>query len=72
VERALSRMKAGAAVVVTHADVIRAIVAHYLETDLQTMRHIQIGHASVTALAITGSSGTLLCLNSLPDLGWLK
>lgn len=72
VERALSRMKAGSAVVVTHADVIRAIVAHYLETDLQTMRHIQIGHASVTALAINGSSGTLLCLNSLPDLGWLK
>jgi broad specificity phosphatase PhoE len=72
VERALSRMQAGSAVVVTHADVIRAIVAHYLETDLQTMRHMQIGHASVTALTINGSSGTLLCLNSLPDLGWLK
>ncbi|MGH7260271.1 MAG: histidine phosphatase family protein [Nitrospiraceae bacterium] len=60
------------AVLVTHADVIRTIVAHYLGTDLQTMRHMQIGHASVTALTIQGSSGTLLCLNSLPDLGWLK
>ena len=60
------------AVLVTHADVIRTIVAHYLGTDLQTMRHMQIGHASVTALMIQGSSGTLLCLNSLPDLGWLK
>ena len=72
VERALGRMKAGTAVLVTHADVIRTIVAHYLETDLQTMRHMQIDHASVTALEITGSSGTLLCLNSLPDLGWLR
>lgn len=59
-------------VAVTHADVIRTIVAHYLETDLQTVRHMQIGHASVTALSINGSSGTLLCMNSLPDLGWMK
>ncbi len=72
VERALGRMKAGSAIFVSHADVIRTIVAHYLETDLQTMRHMQIGHASVTALKINGSSGMLLCLNSLPDLGWLK
>ncbi|MSQ76835.1 MAG: histidine phosphatase family protein [Nitrospiraceae bacterium] len=72
VERARARMKAGTAVLVTHADVIRTIVAHYLETDIQTMRHMQIGHASVTALEIAGSSGTLLCLNSLPDLGWLQ
>jgi broad specificity phosphatase PhoE len=60
------------AVLVTHADVVRTIVAHYLGADLQTMRHMQIGHASVTALTIQGSSGTLLCLNSLPDLNWLK
>jgi len=73
---AVQQMARGAdakpAVLVTHADVIRTIVAHYLEADLQTMRHMQIGHASVTALTIHGSSGTLLCLNSLPDLGWLK
>jgi hypothetical protein len=36
------------------------------------MRHMQIDNSSVTALEITGSSGTLLCLNSLPDLGWLR
>ena len=72
VKRAISQSDTSSAVFVTHADVIRTIVAHYLETDLQTMRHMQIGHASVTALAIKGSSGTLLCLNSLPDLGWLK
>lgn len=72
VEHIMRRAGATSAVLVTHADVIRTIVAHYLKTDLQTMRHMQIGHASVTALNIKGSSGTLLCLNSLPDLGWLK
>jgi broad specificity phosphatase PhoE len=64
----LAQGAGGPRVVVTHADVIRTIVAHYLETDLQTVRHMQIAHASVTALAINGSSGTLLCLSSLPDL----
>jgi len=70
--RILGRKEKGPALIVTHADVIRTIVAHYLETDLQTVRHMQIDHASVTALAITGSSGRLLCLNSLPDLNWIK
>lgn len=70
--RLLGRKEKGPTLIVTHADVIRTIVAHYLETDLQTVRHMQIDHASVTALAITESSGKLLCLNSLPDLNWLK
>ncbi len=72
VERVLRRTEKQPAILVTHADVIRTIVAHYLEIALQTTRHMQIGHASVTALTINGSSGTLLCLNSLPDLGWMN
>jgi broad specificity phosphatase PhoE len=72
VERAVRRTASKPVVFVTHADVIRTIVAHYLEASLQTTRHMQIGHASVTALTLDGSSGTLLCVNSLPDLGWLK
>lgn len=72
VARILSSNERGPALLVTHADVIRTIVAHYLEMTLQTVRHMQIDHASVTALVITGSSGRLLCLNSLPDLNWIK
>jgi broad specificity phosphatase PhoE len=72
VERVLRQTGQRPAIFVTHADVIRAIVARYLEAALQTTRHMQIGHASVTAISIQGRSGTLLCLNSLPDLGWLK
>jgi broad specificity phosphatase PhoE len=72
VARILSLKERGPALLVTHADVIRTIVAHYLEMTLQTVRHLQIDHASVTTLAVTGSSGRLLCLNSLPDLNWIK
>jgi broad specificity phosphatase PhoE len=59
-------------VAVTHADVIRAIVAYYLNTDFWTVRQMQIAHASVTALAITSSSATLLCLSALPHFEWLS
>ena len=72
VERAVRRAEKQASIFVTHADIIRTIVAHYLEATLQTMRHMQIDHASVTALRIDGTSVALLCVNSLPDLGWLK
>jgi broad specificity phosphatase PhoE len=63
---------AQSAILVTHADVVKAIVAHYLEAPLQTMRHMQIGHASVTAFTIEASSATLLCLNAQSDLAWLR
>jgi len=72
VQRAARHAESQSAILVTHADVIKAIVAHYLEAPVQTMRHMRIGHASVTALAIDDSSATLLCLNSLPDLDWLR
>ena len=72
VERIAGQAGTRSPIFVTHADVIRTIVAHYLEASLQIMRHMQIDHGSVTALDIKCSSGVLLCLNSLPDLGWLK
>lgn len=53
-------------VVVSHADVIRAIVAHYLELDLQTIRRMRIDHASVTAVGIGEGLTDLLFLNYTP------
>lgn len=72
VQRAVREAHAQSAILVTHADVVKAIVAHYLEAPLQTMRHMQIGHASVTAFSIDEASTTLLCLNAQPDLAWLR
>lgn len=72
VERARRSAGSGAAILVTHADVIKAVAAHYLEAPLQAMRHMQIGHASVTALAVHEASATLLCLNAQPDFTWIR
>lgn len=59
-------------VVVSHADVIRAIVAHYLELDLETIRRMRIDHASVTAIDLGKGLTDLLFLNYTPAPEALK
>lgn len=71
VERAGARVGAGSLLFVSHADVLRAIVAHYLRADFQTVRQMRFDHASLTALDVNGSVADLLFLNYTPDLGIL-
>jgi broad specificity phosphatase PhoE len=65
--------EAGPLLFVSHADVVRAILAHYLRFDLQTVRQLRIDHASLTVLHINEATADLLCLNYPPDLNslWL-
>src|SRR5437870_702928 len=49
------------------ADILRAILAHYLRIDLQTARQMRIDHASLTALDINGTVTDLLFLNLTAD-----
>ena len=71
VERAGACVGAGSLLFVSHADVLRAIVAHYLRVDFQTVRQMRFDHASLTALEVNGSAADLLFLNYTPDLGIL-
>ncbi|HEX2054913.1 MAG TPA: histidine phosphatase family protein [Nitrospiraceae bacterium] len=51
---------------VSHADVIRTILAHYLHMDLVSLRNMKIDHASATALEIAPHGNQLLFLNLRP------
>lgn len=53
---------------VSHADVIRTIVAHYLQTDLTALRRMRIDNASATGVEITPQGNQLLFLNYRPDV----
>lgn len=53
---------------VSHADVVRTIVAHYLRLDLKTIRQVRIDHASLTALRLHGTLTDLICVNFTPHL----
>lgn len=59
-------------VFVSHADVVRAIIAHYLRLDLHTIRQARIDHASLTALRVNGETTDLLFLNYTPEPAGLK
>jgi len=66
IERSRRQQEITTVVCVTHADVVRAILAHYLTFDLRTIRQIRIDHASVTALEFQDSLIDLLYLNVAP------
>jgi broad specificity phosphatase PhoE len=66
VERARGGGRSEAVVLVSHADVVRAIVAHYLGFELRTIRQVRVDHASLTALELKGSLADLLFLNYVP------
>ncbi len=68
VQEALATHHGGTLLFVSHADVIRTIVAHYLHTDFLTLRHARLDHASVTALHLTAAGADLLCLNHTTGL----
>lgn len=52
-----------AAVVVSHSDVIKAIVAHYLGLHLDLFQRIVISPASITAIGLTPGGPRVLCVN---------
>jgi len=63
IERSRDRSESMTALFVTHADVIRAIVAHYLNFELRTIRQVRIDHASLTGLEFRENLIDLLFLN---------
>ncbi len=55
-------------VFVSHGDVIRSILAHYLHLDLAIIRYVRIDHVSVSGLDLTGHAAQLLFLNHRPGV----
>ena len=52
--------------VVSHGDVIRLVMAHYMGVHLDLFQRIQVGPASISVLGIGDSGPTVLTLNSPP------
>jgi len=68
VEQALQIEQEAPYVFVSHGDVIRALLAHYVGLDLNTLRHARIDHAGVSGVDVTGDGTHLLFLNHRPGL----
>jgi probable phosphoglycerate mutase len=73
-ERILANPELGNCVVlVAHADVVKVILAHYMRIHLDTLRHMYIGNASISALAFheNETTPTMLAVNWSPAPEWL-
>lgn len=63
VEEIVARHRKGVVLAVTHADVIKALVSHYLGQPLDLFQRIHIAPASVTSLLLGAHAPVLLRLN---------
>jgi broad specificity phosphatase PhoE len=68
VERATAQHPQAPLLCVSHADVIRAILSHYLQLDLAVVRQMRISHASLTIVELGAGTAELRCLNYPTDL----
>jgi probable phosphomutase (TIGR03848 family) len=64
VQRLVARHPGGVVVAVSHADPIKAAVAHALGTHLDLFQRIVISPASITAIAYGGTGPAVLTVNS--------
>jgi broad specificity phosphatase PhoE len=66
-------MLGDAIMLVAHADVIKLIIAHYLQLPIEGIHWLHIDNASITVLAFTGEHGpSLRALNWVPTPAWLQ
>ncbi|MDQ3679050.1 MAG: MSMEG_4193 family putative phosphomutase [Actinomycetota bacterium] len=72
VERLRSRHRGGTVVIVSHADPIKAAVAHASGTHLDQFQRFVISPCSVTAISYADAGAAVLTVNSLSSLSELK
>ena len=72
VERLRSRHRGGTVVFVSHADPIKAAVAHASGTHLDQFQRFVISPCSVTAISYADAGAAVLTVNSLSSLSELK
>jgi len=65
IARIVARHSGRVLVAVSHADPIKAAVAHALGTPLDLFQRIMIGTASITAIAYSASNASVLTANSM-------
>ena len=66
--RAVKEFPKGRLLFVSHGDVIRAIVCHYLQLPLMEFRRLRIDNGSLTAFEVNGQWAEIKFINYLPDI----
>ncbi len=54
---------------VSHCDIIRAVLCHFMAMDLRQFRRIRVDNAALSAVQIAGDFAEVKFLNMVPDIG---
>lgn len=54
---------------VSHGDIIRAVLCHFMEIELRHFRRIRVDNAAVSAVQVAGKFAEIKFLNLIADLG---
>ena len=68
IEKLRKRHREGRIAVVSHADVIKVILVHYLNLDLNELLRIRIDNGALSSLSFNGSQTRVLGVNCHPTL----
>ena len=68
IRRAIREYPKGRLLFVSHGDVIRAILCHYLKLPLQEFRRLRIDNGTLSALEVDGPWAEIKYMNYVPDV----
>ncbi|MCZ6547548.1 MAG: histidine phosphatase family protein [Deltaproteobacteria bacterium] len=68
IQRAALEIPEGRLLFVSHGDVIRAILCHYLRVPLEEYRRLRIDNGSLSVLEIDGTWAHIKFINYIPDI----
>ena len=68
IRRAIREYPKGRLLFVSHGDIIRAILCHYLKLPLQEFRRLRIDNSSLSAFEVDGSWAEIKYMNFVPDV----
>ncbi len=68
IHRAVLEIPEGRLLFVSHGDVIRAILCHYLRVPLEEYRRLRIDNGSLSVLEVDGSWAKIKFINYIPDI----
>lgn len=64
-ERIRERHPSGTVAVVSHGDILRAVVAHYIGASLDLLHRFEIAPASITTIRVSEHGAVLLRMNEI-------
>lgn len=68
IHRAAIEIPEGRLLFVSHGDVIRAVLCHYLRLPLEEFRRLRVDNGSISALEVDGSWAEIKYINYVPDI----